>query len=82
MKQSKPFPDIFLKACEKMDIDVSNALVLEDSEAGIEAGYRANIRVICIPDLKHPDEEHTQMTTCIFKDLTHVINYIDKDNSK
>ena len=33
VKRGKPFPDIFLKACEKAGEKADNCLVLEDSEA-------------------------------------------------
>ncbi len=43
MMKGKPEPEIFLKACSKMNIPPSEALVFEDSIAGIEAakGERA-----------------------------------------
>ena len=37
VKKSKPNPDIFLKACEYAKEPPENCLVLEDSEAGIQA---------------------------------------------
>lgn len=77
VKHSKPAPDIFLKACEKLNVSVENAIVLEDSEAGIEAAFRAHVPVICIPDMKAPDKEHEDMTTAILPTLKDVINYLD-----
>ena len=35
----------------KLGITPDEALVLEDSESGINAAYSAGIKVICIPDL-------------------------------
>jgi len=46
---SKPDPEIFIKAVEKLGCSVANTIVLEDSEAGIEAahrGYRTDLKVI------------------------------------
>ena len=43
VKRSKPYPDIFLKACSDLNVLPENCLVLEDSEAGIEAASRAGI---------------------------------------
>ena len=51
VERSKPFPDIFLKAAEKVGSKPEECLVLEDSEAGIQAAYAAGIPVICVPDL-------------------------------
>lgn len=77
VKRGKPFPDVFLKACEKINVKPEEALVLEDSEAGIEASYSAKIRVICIPDMKQPDLEHRNMAVCVYPDLTYVKDYIE-----
>lgn len=76
VKNGKPNPDVFLKACEKLDIDVSEAIVLEDSEAGIQASYTAHIPVFCIPDMKYPEPEFEQMTTGILESLDKVIDYL------
>ena len=79
VKKGKPFPDIFLKACEKLQIKTSEALVLEDSEAGIQAAYDAQIPVICIPDLKYPQEEYINKTEIILQSLKEVIPYLEKE---
>lgn len=46
--QGKPAPDIFLKAADELKVKPSNTCVIEDSEAGIEAGVRAGMHVIAI----------------------------------
>lgn len=46
--QGKPAPDIFLRAAEKLEVDPKDICVIEDSEAGIEAGIRAGMHVIAI----------------------------------
>ncbi len=76
VKRGKPFPDIFLKACEKLNISVNEALVLEDSEAGIQAAYDAHIPVICIPDLKYPQDEYIEKLEHIYDSLDNVILYL------
>ena len=66
-KHSKPEPDIFLMACEKLNIAPQKALVLEDSENGVKAAFAAGIPVICIPDLKEPDRETIKMAAAVVK---------------
>lgn len=78
IQRGKPFPDIFLKACEKLNIKPNEALVLEDSEAGIQAAYNAHIPVICIPDLKYPQEKYVKQTIKIYNTLLDVIPFIEK----
>lgn len=77
VKRSKPYPDIFLKACSDLNILPENCLVLEDSEAGIEAASRAGIPVICIPDLKIPAQSFLNKTEQVFQDLDAVSDYLE-----
>ena len=34
----KPAPDIFLEAAERLDVEVKNTVVIEDAQAGVQAG--------------------------------------------
>ncbi len=77
VKRSKPYPDIFLKVCSDLNVLPENCLVLEDSEAGIEAAYRAGIPVICIPDLKMPAQSFLNKTEQVFQDLDAVRDYLE-----
>ena len=77
VKRSKPYPDIFLKACRDLNVLPENCLVLEDSEAGIEAAYRAGIPIICIPDLKIPAQSFLNKTEQVFQDLDAVRDYLE-----
>lgn len=54
---SKPAPDIFLRAAEKLRIPPEHCLVLEDSVSGVKAGRAAGMQVCMVPDLIpfHPD---------------------------
>ena len=77
VKRSKPYPDMFLKACSDLNVLPENCLVLEDSEAGIEAAYSAGIPVICIPDLKMPAQSFLNKTEQVFQDLDAVRDYLE-----
>jgi len=46
----KPDPDLFLVTAQKLGAEPSGCLVIEDSEAGIEAAQRAGMKVIGITD--------------------------------
>ncbi len=81
VEKGKPNPDIFLKACEKINADPEDCLVLEDSEAGIQASYSARIPVICVPDVKKPTIKFQEMTEIILPSLLEVIHYLDKKAS-
>jgi beta-phosphoglucomutase-like phosphatase (HAD superfamily) len=46
VKLGKPFPDIFLKAAEKLKMPASNIVVLEDAQNGVEAAKAAGMYCI------------------------------------
>ena len=48
IKNSKPAPDVFLKAAEKLGIEPDKCLVVEDADAGVEAALAANMDVIAV----------------------------------
>lgn len=73
---SKPHPEIFLKAAERLGIAPEKCIVLEDSPAGIEAAYRAGMKGIHIPDLKMPDEKINKYAYKIFNSLLDVRDYL------
>ena len=76
VKQSKPSPEIFLKAAELTGPEHSDVIVLEDSLNGIRAGHSAGFKVIMVPDLIAPDKEAESKTFAICKDLFEVISEI------
>lgn len=74
--KGKPNPEVFLKSCQKLGVNVDEAIVLEDSESGIQASYDAGIKVICIPDMKYPEKQYEEKTFKILKDLNDVTEYL------
>jgi HAD superfamily hydrolase (TIGR01509 family) len=46
----KPAPDIFLVAAQRLGISATDAIIFEDSPAGIEAALSAGARVVALPD--------------------------------
>ena len=48
VRLGKPHPEPFLKAAAKLGIDPANALVVEDSPAGIQSGKAAGCRVLAL----------------------------------
>lgn len=53
IKNSKPDPEVFLQAAEKIGIKVEKCLVVEDADAGVEAGKRAGMRVLGVGSAKN-----------------------------
>ena len=57
VSESKPNPEIFLKAAKKIDVPISKCLVFEDSFNGIRAANAAGAMPIMVPDTVFPTEE-------------------------
>lgn len=78
VSNSKPDPEIFLKACELLGVDPKTAYAIEDSYNGIRSAYRAGLRPIMVPDLAMPTEEMEQLAEHIFGSLTDVKAFFEK----
>ncbi len=48
--RGKPFPDIFLRAAELLDVAPERCLVIEDVHAGVKAALTAGMRVFAVRD--------------------------------
>lgn len=70
--KSKPNPEIFLKAAEKLHTEPEQCLVIEDSINGITAALNGGFCVVMVPDLTMPDEHIRQRVDGVLKDLTEV----------
>jgi len=57
IKHGKPAPDIFLLAAERLGVDATNCVALEDSEAGVYAASSAGMVTFMVPDLLQPNPD-------------------------
>ena len=80
--RGKPAPDIFLIACQKLGTTPARALVLEDSEAGIQAAHSARIPVLCVPDPHHPAPAYESMTAAFLSSLHEVPVWLEAQNAQ
>ncbi len=51
VSQGKPHPEPYLTACERLGIDPTHSLIIEDSPNGVKAGLSAGSMVVHVPDL-------------------------------
>ena len=72
IEQSKPNPEIYLKACALLNAAPTATDALEDSKNGLLSAYRAGCKTVMIPDLWQPDEEILQIIIGKFDDLEQV----------
>ena len=68
-ENSKPEPDIFLLAADKLQCDPSECLVIEDSQAGLTAAKKAGMKSILFGDDKGLKGAHLQIDDWLKADL-------------
>ena len=76
VERSKPAPDIFLKACEKLHVVPEKAFAIEDSYNGIRSAHVGGLRPIMVPDLLPANEEMEELTEAILGSLLEVAGYL------
>lgn len=76
----KPAPDIFLTAADALKVAPSRCLVLEDSNAGVQAAVAADMRVIMVPDLQTPTDYARHHALRIVSSLHEVLTYLQKNS--
>ncbi|MFK7844606.1 MAG: HAD family hydrolase [Rhodothermales bacterium] len=54
--RGKPHPDVFLYACERMNVHPKDAIVIEDSPAGLMAAKAAGIKTIAFAGGVHAEQ--------------------------
>lgn len=79
VEQSKPEPEIFIKARNLIPDQTLDVLVLEDSFNGIKAAEAAGYPVVMVPDLIEPSEEIRKITLDICHDLHEVLRKIKSE---
>lgn len=75
VEKGKPAPDIYIRACEELNVNRTGVFAIEDSYNGIRSAVAAGIDVIMVPDLLPPTEEMKEKAHKIFKDLIEVMEY-------
>lgn len=73
VKHSKPDPEIFLLAAEKLGTDPAHTLVLEDSYNGVRAGAAGGFVTVMVPDLLSTDDEMRGLYTMECTSLNEVL---------
>lgn len=73
IKNGKPDPEIFLKACEKIGVSPVEAVVIEDSVLGATAANRAGIKCFVVEDTMKFSVEENRLATRKYTSLLEVV---------
>ncbi len=76
VQRGKPYPDIFIKAADKIKAQYKKCIVIEDSLSGIKGAHKAGMYPIHVEDLKKADEEILMYCKKNFRNLKEIQEYI------
>jgi len=74
--ESKPSPEIFLLAAQRLKVSPSQCIVIEDSENGVLGAHLAGMRVVHIPDLAKPSDASRERAIKVFDSAMAGSDYI------
>lgn len=75
VSNSKPHPEIFLKACDKFKVGPNETFVLEDSVLGLKAAISGGIKCIVVEDTVKFTNEENKLPFKKFEDLIKVRDF-------
>ena len=61
----KPHPDLFLHVAERLGVEPSACVVLEDAEKGVLAAHAAGMKVIAVPTPETRDNDFSKATRVV-----------------
>lgn len=76
VKNSKPAPDIYLLASEKLGLKPNECIAVEDSPNGALSAINANCKTIVVPDLTPCDESIKPKLFALCDSLLDIKNYV------
>ncbi|MCR5623864.1 MAG: HAD family phosphatase [Lachnospiraceae bacterium] len=74
IKNGKPAPDIYLKACEIVGVKPEESVGVEDSINGILSSHSAGLYTVMVIDLIQPNEKIDGKADLICNDLTEMMH--------
>ena len=78
LENGKPCPDIYLYACERLGLEPSQCMALEDSPNGGKSASSAGCVTVMVPDLTQPEEEQLNAVYAVAPSLDKVIDVLER----
>lgn len=73
---SKPHPEIFVRACEELQVRPCEAFAVEDSFNGIRAAHAGGLMPVMVPDMLEPTPEILELVHAVFPSLKELKQYL------
>lgn len=74
---SKPDPEIYLTACQKIGVNPKEAYAIEDSFNGIRSAAAAGLKAIMVPDILQPNATILPLVHKVFESLNDVKVFLE-----
>jgi HAD superfamily hydrolase (TIGR01509 family) len=74
--RGKPDPEIYLTACDALELFPEECMALEDSPNGILSAHTAGCKAVMVPDLSEPDETLRPLLYACMPDLYGVMDLL------
>ncbi len=71
-EHGKPDPAVYLSAARRLGLSPNECLAFEDSLLGVEAAYRAGMRVIAVPDPSEYEDGSFGHADVVLSSLAHI----------
>ena len=72
----KPDPALYLLAAARLGVAPEDCIAFEDSENGARAAQAAGVRVVIVPDLKHPPEDVAARAHGVIGSLSEAVAHV------
>jgi len=67
--KGKPYPDVYLYACQQLNISPKECFAIEDSPNGVKSAHTAGCRTVMIPDLTPYTDDLADYVDACYSDL-------------
>ena len=79
VSKSKPDPEIYRAACQRLGVSPAKAVAVEDSPNGIRSALSAGMTAVMIPDLIPSSPELDSLIWKKFDDLSSLLHYLQRE---
>ncbi|MCC5636970.1 HAD family phosphatase [Nostoc sp. CHAB 5844] len=80
VQRSKPYPDVFLYAADRMGFSPKECVVIEDTPTGVRAGVDAGMTVFGYAELIQPEKLREVGASVVFNDMRLLPNLLEQQN--
>ena len=78
VSRSKPHPDIYLHAGEKINAQMATSIGLEDSANGVRAAHAAGLNVIQVPNVVEPTQDILELGVDVCESMHDVLEMMQR----